>query len=110
MPNSHDFLSAFGLINGAQFDGYILAHAASTHESVKQYQEYRYNITLVFRNTGTGTAEKLSAAVNSAISQQHIVYGIRNPYRCVIDHPRNISIATGTITYDLVGHAYRVYK
>jgi hypothetical protein len=113
MPEAAEFLAGFGLIPGTQFDGYVLSSATSTHESIKRYQEYLYSITLIFKNSGSGTYNDLYLAVYRQISQEHIIYGIRNPYRCVIDVPQYGNILEqqdGTITFHLTGHSYRVHK
>lgn len=113
MPDAASFLAGFGLIQGTQLDGYVLVSAISTHESIKRYQEYRYAITLVFRNMGNGIYDNLFALVHEKISQEHIIYGIRNPYRCVIDAPKQGDITEddeGTITFHLIGHSYRAYN
>jgi len=113
MPDASEFLAGFGLIQGTQFDGYILASATSTHESIKRYQEYKYSITLTFKNLGNGTYNNLYLALYQNISQEHIIYGIRNPYRCIIDVPQSGNIFEeddGTITFHLTGHSYRVRK
>lgn len=113
MPDALEFLTGFGLIQGSQFDGYILSYAHSTHETVKRYQEYRYNITLKFSNLGLGMYEDLFQIVNHIISKQHIIYGVRNPYRCIIDSPKYGDVVDnndGTIIFNLVGHSYRMYK
>jgi hypothetical protein len=110
MPEAAEFLAGFGLIQGTQFDGYTLSSSTSTHDAVKRYHEYYYGITLVFRNTGSGTYDNLFNAVSDNISQTHTIYGIRNPYRCIIDTPKYgdiIEARDGTITFKLTGHSYR---
>ena len=111
MPEAAEFLNGFGLVRGAQFGGYILDNAISTHESVKRYQEYRYNITLTFRRLGSGTYDDFFHTVMNKISQQPIIYGIRNPYHCIIDPPQNGDIIQDYqehIIFKLIGHSYRV--
>jgi hypothetical protein len=110
MPVASEFLAGFGLIQGSQFDGYILTSATSTHESIKRYQEYRYSIKLVFKNIRFGTYDKLYTELYKTISQKPIIYGVRNPYRCIIDDPQYGNITEdhdGTITFHLIGHSYR---
>lgn len=113
MPEAAEFLSGFGFTSGAQFDGYRLSSATSTHETIKRYQEYRYNIKLVFINLGNGTYETLYPLIADKIFQEHIIYGIRNPYRCIIDPPKMGDIVEDdnkTITFNLMGHSYRMYN
>lgn len=110
MPEAAEFLAGFGLTQGARFDGYTLSSSTSTHNAVKRYQEYYYGITLVFHNNGSGTYDNLYHAVLDQTSQTHIIYGIRNPYRCIIDAPKHGDILeddNGTITFKLTGHSYR---
>ncbi|CAH6419101.1 Hypothetical protein HVR_LOCUS295 [uncultured virus] len=111
MPEAAEFLAGFHFIQGTIFANYTLVSATSTHESVKRYHEYRYNITLVFKNNGGGLYENLFYAVMAETTQEHIIYGIRNPYRCIIDAPQYGDIeeeSDGTITFKLIGHSYRV--
>lgn len=111
MPDSNAFLYGFGFIKGSKFDGYILSSAISTHETISRYHEYRYFITLTFNNLGNGIYDNLFSLVRSTISQQHIIYGIRNPYRCIIDAMVDGDITSdnnGTITFYLLGHSYRI--
>lgn len=110
MPHAAEFLAGFGLTTGTQISGYRLDQASATHVSIKRYQEYQYDITLKFTNLGSGKYENLYANVLRIISQEHIVYGIRNPYRCIIDRPQQGDIIdeNGTIIFHLTGHSYRV--
>lgn len=113
MPEAAEFLAGFNLLSGHVFANYILNSAISTHESVKRYQEYLYHITLVFKKIGKGSYSDLFDAVMAEISQEHIIYGIRNPYRCIIDPPVEGNIledTDGTITFKLTGHSYRVHN
>ena len=111
MPVAADFLNGFGFIVGRKFDGFELTQAVSTHESVKRYQEYRYAIELTFAVRGaTAKHFDLLKALLPTIQEQHIIYGIRNPYRCVIDTPDVTAISDTHdehIMIKLVGHSYR---
>jgi hypothetical protein len=110
MPGAQEFLEGFGFNQGTMFGGYLLSQARATHTSVRQYQEYKYNITLVFSHTGYSTYSVLSNALHTAITQQHIIYGVRNPYRCIIEMPVQGDILqddNGDITVHLTGHSYR---
>lgn len=110
MPNASDFLAGFGLTRRTEIGGYILNEVHSTHVSIKRYQEYRYDITLTFINMGSGIYEKLLSGLRSLISGEHIIYGIRNPYRCVIDPIQHGDISEdteGIIVIQLTGHSYR---
>lgn len=113
MPNASDFLIAFDLIQGKLFGHYILHSASSTHEPVKRYQEYLYGITLVFNKVSASPSyEEFSSALINKINQEHIVYGVKNPYRCIIDTPKDgdiIEDENGNITIKLIGHSYRVH-
>lgn len=109
MPEANEFLDVFGLIIGTKFDGYTLKEASSTHESIKRYQEYNYNITLVFTNMGSGTYDTLFYSLIDYISQQPIIYGLRNPYKCSIKPPTTLYYDNdGSIIFQLTGHSYRV--
>lgn len=109
MPDAAQFLAGFGLIQGTRLGDFVLYSATSTHESIKRYQEYKYSITLSFNNTGSGIYENLYHDVMNIISQQPIIYGIRNAYSCSIETPQygNIVGDNNVITFYLVGHSYR---
>lgn len=113
MPNANEFLAGFNLIKGYQYGGFVLDYVSSTHKTISRYQEYRYEITLVFRNLGSGTYEQLFYAVINEINQEHVIYGIRNPYLCKIDYPQDGDIIAendGSFTFYLTGHGYRMYN
>jgi hypothetical protein len=113
MPKAHEFLNGFGLIPNTMFAGYQLTSATSTHQSIKRYQEYQYQITLVFMGQPNYTEtdyRNLFHAVMAKTTQEHIIYGIRNPYRCIIDPPSQgdiVGTLSGPITFNLMGHSYR---
>ena len=95
---------------GTEIAGYKIISATSSHVSIKRYQEYRYDITLKLQNLGSGNYETLYNKLIEQISQTPIIYGVKNPYKCVIDHPSNNSITqdyNGNITVNLTGHSYR---
>jgi hypothetical protein len=109
MPESAEFLHGFGLDQGMSANGYILKVSHATHKAIKRYQEYYYEITLVFSNLGQGNYNNLYYTVDNLISQEHIIYGVRNPYRCIIDPPKQGDIVqdNNDIIFNLVGHSYR---
>jgi hypothetical protein len=110
MPTPDKFLRSFGFVSGAHFDGYTLEDVSSTHETISRYQEYRYDITLTFANIRGGNLDGLFDEILKHISYEHIVKGIRNPYRCIIDQPYHTDIRpdkNGNVTVKLTGHAYR---
>jgi hypothetical protein len=109
MPDPDKFLAGFHLINGTQFGGYILKSATATHESIVRYQEYRYQIRLIF--SGGNNYQNLFYAVTDEISQTHDILATRNYYRCSIDYPKLGDILEnqdGSYTWHLIGHAYRI--
>ena len=109
MPSPDKFLSSFGFINGSQFDGYILEEATAREVSIKRYQEYEYSIELLFSNINNGTWETLFKVLQKNISEEHIVKGARNPYKCTIDYPvyGDVHKENNDIRIYLTGHAYR---
>jgi hypothetical protein len=111
MPGPQEFLNGFGFINGSKFDGYTLVHSQSTHQSISRYQEYGYEITLEFHNDGYGTYDNLFQSVHAKIIQEHIIYGVRNPYRCIIDDIKYGDIMRdpdNIVIFKLHGHSYRI--
>ena len=119
MPNANEFLLGFGFTRGLKLAGYTLINATSTHETIKRYNEYRYDIILLFQNNdhrmGASSLQQyddFSDEIMNIISEEHIIYGIRNPYLCKIDLPIEGDIFQdeyGDITLYLTGHSYRVY-
>jgi len=109
MPEPAEFLHGFGLNQGLIFNGYSLEVSHATHKSIKRYQEYYYEITLIFKNLGIGNYNELYNTVHNLISQQHIIRGVRNPYRCIIDNPKQGDIIDNgdRVTFNLIGHSYR---
>ena len=111
MPDPHDFLSAFKFIQGSQFDGYILEYSNATRTTIKRYQEYRYNINLIFRNIEKGSQTNLFKIIYEYISQEHIIYGTKNSYQSIIDYPQYDDILVdknGDFSFQLIGHSYRM--
>lgn len=111
MPDAAEFLLGFGFIQGNIFGGYVLSQTYSTHETIKRYKEYLYHIKIDFVNSGLGNYNDLFQLVYEKISQQPVIYGIRNPYRCMIDTPKYgdiIESDNGIITFNLIGHSYRI--
>lgn len=110
MPHAAEFLTGFGFILHKDYSGFILTKLTSSHIVIKQYHEYRYDIVLEFK--GTGPFDSLSDSLVPLIVQEHIIYGVRNPYRCIIDAPKPgdiIQTEYDTYVIKLTGHSYRVY-
>ena len=109
MPEPAEFLHGFGLHEQKIYNGYILENAYATHKSIKRYQEYYYNIQLVFKNLGTGNYNDLYNTIQQITKESHIIYGVRNPYKCIIDPPKDITTDNnGNVIFNLIGHSYRV--
>ena len=121
MPEASEFLAGFNLVKGRIFASYILENATSSHESIKKYHEYMYKITIQFKSLAPAAIapttdqlyQSLYEAVISEISKEPIIYGIKNPYRCIIDPPQIgdiIEESDGSIIFKLTGHSYRIYS
>lgn len=112
MPDAHKFLEGFTLVPQNKFGGYVLIKATSTHESVIQWREYKYNVVLTFQNLGRGIYNNLYHALLDEIETPRIIYGIKNPYRCTIDPPKDGDVIddSGIIIFHLIGHAHRIYQ
>lgn len=115
MPDQVTFLNAFNLVQGHQFDGFVLSSVSSTHEQVVRWQEYQYQITLIFNKLPNvvGNYETLYYDLMSEITQEHIVKATRNYYKCNIDMPVHGNIiqnSNESFTFNLVGHSYRTRK
>lgn len=106
MPEPEQFLRGFGLIPQAKIGTFTLLKANATHEVIRRYQEYRYQITLVFSQNVN--VEALKKALLPTLQQKHVIYGVRNPYLCVIDYNHmDVSTTNNGTTIILTGHSYR---
>ena len=113
MPEVAEFLAGFNLVQGHIFANYVLSSVTSTHESIKRYQEYQFHITLTFKPNYGAKYDDLYDAVLAEISQEHVIYGTRDPYKCTIEFPVYGSIeedTDGTIIFHLVGHAVKICR
>lgn len=113
MPKIEEFVAAFGLIKGNIFSDYRLNTVRGSEEAVKRYHEYKFNITLIFEPLNKNAQyNDLYDALANRLEIEHIVYGIKNPYRSIIDLPKYGDIyenPAGEIIFKLTGHAYRKY-
>ena len=110
MPDAQHFLESFGLTENTIISDFIISSVSSTHDVIKRYQEYSYDIKLTFKNTGYGIYEYLYYAIVERISMEHVVYGVKNPYKCVIDELKygDIIEDKGMYIFKLKGHSYRM--
>ena len=107
MPHANEFLLGFGFRQNSTVAGFTLISAAASEQTVQRYQEYSYRLQLIYR--GTGDFNTLYHAVLRQVSTPHIIYGVRNPYRCTIDTPQHGSVTRSgnDIYFELTGHAHR---
>jgi len=113
MPEVQEFLEGFNLIQGRNFSNYQLIKVNASHEAVVRYSHYKYQITLEFQAIPgkSSSYANLFNAVVDEIEQTHIIYGVRNPYSCSIDYPKEgdiIELIPQThYIFHLIGHSYR---
>lgn len=106
MPHTKEFLKGFNLIKGRNIAGYVLIEAHATHETIKRYHEYQYDIKLIFQ--GNGDYDSLYHQLMKDTSRSKIIYGIKNPYRCTIDSNPDIYYdGSNNIVFEFTGHAIR---
>lgn len=110
MPDAQHFLESFGLTENTIISDFIISSVASTHDVIKRYKEYSYDIKITFKNVGYGEYRHLYYAIVERISMEHIVYGAKNPYKCVIEELKygDIIEDKGTYIFKLKGHSYRM--
>lgn len=111
MPELNEFLKGFNLIEGNNFDGYILDKIDASHEAVVRYREYKYPITLTLRGGENkkrrgNNISSLLPSLNDEITKEHIIYGVRNPYRCFIKF-QSLTNNGDTVIVKLMGVSYR---
>ena len=109
MPTSEKFLTEFGFIKDKEFSGYILDSIVAEHIVIERYQEYEYQIDLMFANDNNqGNYKDLTKILRETTSKQHDIKGIRNFYRCEIDPYYEIYREyNGDVMVFMTGHAYR---
>lgn len=107
MPQVKEFLESFGLTENQKIAGFTITSVTSSHESIKRYYEYYYKIQLEF--SGAGDPKELLQFLMNLSAQEHVVYGIKNPYLCTIDKltPENFQKERGGYQVRLYGHAVR---
>ena len=107
MPELNEFLRGFNLIQGSEFGGYRLDRIEAQHRAVTRYREYRYPITLNFAKINRrSNVNSLIEALNVEITKEHIIYGVRNPYRCIIVFQDHVENGNNVIVH-LLGSSYR---
>lgn len=105
MPHANDFLYEWGFTPYLRISDYILIKSTATHQIIRQYHEYLYNITLIF--SGGTRYNDLYDSILSMTSGSKKIKGQRNWYSCTIDSPTDIYIDHDqNIIFHLVGHAY----
>lgn len=113
MPEPAEFLHGFHLTKGLTINQFTLVEATATHQVVKRYQEYRYQLTLKFQQIKQITEANFFSLYDQLmpiIKQEPIIYGLRNPYRCRIETPQTDDIYLENdhlIVFKLIGHSYR---
>lgn len=110
MPEPEKFLLGFNLKVGLKQNGYVCTHANANHKVIRRYQEYKYDIILTFKNEGHGDYHALYHFILDLSNEKHIIYGIKNPYLCIIDPIEKENIIGNEdkeVTFYLVGHSYR---
>lgn len=110
MPTAPDFLKAFGLIRRSKWDGYVLQKIDIVEHAVVRWHHYQFNITLTFKNLGKGVYSELYSELDDAISESHIVYGIKNPYDCYFEQKEKVEKSGDFVIFHLVGNGVRIYK
>ncbi len=111
MPDAQHFLKGFGFVKGLVIDGFKLTNAQSTHNVIQRFQKYKYDITLEFVNTEHQPLQHLYQKIDTMISKEKIIYGVRNPYRCTIDSFNHaLAHHDGTVVVHLTGHSVRIKK
>lgn len=108
MPNEKKFLEGFNLVKGKVFGDFELMDVKSTHQVIKRYEEYYYNIILVFK--GRGNIGSLLISLSHETRGNKIIYSeYGNPYLCTIDAPiqSDIILDGNRTIVKLHGHSYR---
>lgn len=94
MPHPKALLIAFGLEAGTKFGPYRLKQAKSTHNVIKQFQEYTYDLTLQFvlesKAQKRDTLLPLLLEALKQVPRERVVSSyFGNPYKTVlVDEPR----------------------
>jgi len=88
MPDSSAFLDKFGLKKNFIFNNYLLVKITCKHLVVIPYQQYRYEIDLLFCSKSvhdSKSEQRLSESLQNLTKQKEIVYSrYGNPYICTL--------------------------
>jgi len=110
MPKPEKLLSHFGFKRNLTLGNYELKEVKSSHNIIKRFDEYSYDIELTFRPLKDSDYNELYHKLLGMIKSPKIIKGIRNPYKCRIYQPYDIvELNNSDIIFYLNGHAKRVY-
>lgn len=104
MSDINSFLKGFKLDTISQIGGYQFISVNAKHEIIKEYEEYKYHITLYFHNLGNGNITELFNYINSITLEE------KNNYLCSLDKLtlKDIKIQKDQLEINLIGHANRI--
>ena len=109
MPKPEKFLKSFDLQEDHIYGNYLLTNITITHKTIKRYEEYEYEITLIFQAiTKNASLDELYKILEDELSESKIIYGVKNPYLCDISLD-SIKEADKSIVVKLTGHAIKHY-
>ena len=113
MPEYGAFLKGFGIHRGLTIDSWKLGNIKITHNVIKQYQEYNYDIILVFEHNRDGhqiNHSQFISKLKKYVQGNEIIktrYG--NPFECNFGQPKIIQHNDNQIIVKSIGTAFRVY-
>lgn len=114
MPSVEQFLTAFGLVKGAQADGYILSSATGRESVVSRYHHYTFTFEIVFTKGTTNNInpqELINIMWNVTQGKSLQVMAIKNYYACTFQPftIEDISATTGEekVMFKLKGNGVR---
>ena len=112
MPETGPFLKQFGIHHGLMVDSWELIDIDINETEIQQYQEYKYDIILLFEHVGNDDINirnffsklKMYVGGNIIIKTR---YG--NPYECNFGHPKLLEHRGNQIVIESIGTAHRIY-
>jgi hypothetical protein len=113
MPEYGPYLRGFGIKKGLKLAGYELISYSISHEEIKKYEKYTYDVILNFEaKNNTYEPKQLLHDLRKQTEKSRIIYTrFGNPYRCwfgkptIIEQNKNLN----KIKILCLGHAKRIY-
>ena|SRR5579864_1278139 len=112
MPKPAEYLRGFDLAKGDELAGFMLRSISVKHITITRYQEYEYDITMVWRRTKRNAkSNALLRELDKKTSTSRVIYTrYGNPYQCDFGKDWDYDDDGEEVTIRTTGHCHRVRK